>query len=57
MSDVEVPMGARSFKYFKEETVKKYAKEFGGETINAANMKDEDMRVIYCLVAFFYIYG
>lgn len=27
----EVPMGSRSFKYFKKETIEKYAAEFGWE--------------------------
>lgn len=44
--DLVVPMGARSFKYFKEETVIKYAKEFGWELINAANMKDKFMDMV-----------
>lgn len=39
--DLVVPMGSRNFKYFKEETVNKYTKEFGWELINAANMKDK----------------
>jgi hypothetical protein len=44
--DLEVPMGTHSFKYFKEETVKKYAKEFGWEIINAANMKEKFMEMV-----------
>lgn len=44
--DLVVPMNSRSFKYFKEETVNKYAKEFGWELINAANMKDKFMDMV-----------
>lgn len=44
--DLEVPMGSRTFKYFSEETVKRYAKEFGWEIINAANMKDKFMEMV-----------
>lgn len=44
--DLVVPMSSRSFKYFKEETVNKYAKEFGWELINAANMKDKFMDMV-----------
>ena len=40
--DMEVPYGdERSFKYFKEETVKKYAAQYGWELITAANMKEK----------------
>lgn len=44
--DLEVPMGVRSFKYFKEDTIKKYAKEFGWEIINAANMKEKFIEMV-----------
>lgn len=45
--DLEVPVGdKRSFKYFKEDTVKKYASEFGWELITAANMKDKFMEMV-----------
>lgn len=44
--DLVVPMGSRSFKYFKEETVIKYAKEFNWELINAANMKEKFMNMV-----------
>jgi type I site-specific restriction endonuclease len=45
--DLEVPVGdKRSFKYFKEETVKQYASEFGWELITAANMKDKFMDMV-----------
>ncbi len=45
--DLEVPVGdKRSFKYFKEDTVKKYASEFGWELITAANMKDKFMEML-----------
>lgn len=46
-SDLEVPIGdKRSFKYFKEDTVKKYALEFGWDLITAANMKDKFMEMV-----------
>ena len=44
--DLDVPMGVKNFKYFKEETIKKYAKEFGWEIINAANMKEKFMEMV-----------
>jgi superfamily II DNA or RNA helicase len=45
--DLEVPVGdKRSFKYFREETVKKYASEFSWELITAANMKDKFMDMV-----------
>lgn len=45
--DLEVPVGEkRSFKYFREETVKKYASEFGWDLITAANMKDKFMNMV-----------
>ncbi|MCX7923849.1 MAG: DEAD/DEAH box helicase family protein [Clostridia bacterium] len=45
--DLKVPVGdKRSFKYFKEDTVKKYASEFGWELISAANMKDKFMEMV-----------
>lgn len=45
--DLEVPIGdKRSFKYFKEDTVKKYALEFGWELITAVNMKDKFMDMV-----------
>lgn len=41
-ADLEVPIGnKRTFKYFKEETIKKYVSEFGWEFITASNMKDK----------------
>ena len=39
-------MGTRSFKYFKEETIIKYAKEFRWEIINATNMKEKFMEMV-----------
>ena len=46
-ANLEVPMGdKRTFKYFKEETVKKYASEFGWELITASNMKDKFMDMV-----------
>jgi len=45
--DLEVPVGdKRSFKYFREDTVKKYAAEFGWDLITAANMKDKFMEMV-----------
>lgn len=45
--DLEVPVGdKRSFKYFNEETVKKYSSEFGWELITPANMKDKFMEMV-----------
>lgn len=45
--DLEVPFGdKRNFKYFKEETVKKYANRYGWDIINAANMKDKFMDMV-----------
>lgn len=41
-ADFEVPIGdKRSFKYFKEETVRNYASKYGWDLITAANMKDK----------------
>lgn len=45
--DLEVPIGTkRTFKYFTEEKVYKYAKEFGWELITPANMKDKFMDMV-----------
>lgn len=44
--DLVVPMSSKSFKYFKEETIYKYAKEFSWELINASNMKDKFMDMV-----------
>lgn len=45
--DLEVPVGdKRSFKYFREDTVRKYATEYGWELITAANMKDKFMEMV-----------
>jgi superfamily II DNA or RNA helicase len=45
--DLEVPVGdKRSFKYFREETVRKYASELGWELITPANMKDKFMDMV-----------
>lgn len=39
--DLEVPMsGSRTFKYFKEDSVSKYAKQFDWQLILPSNMKD-----------------
>lgn len=46
-ADLEVPVGdKRSFKYFREDTVRKYALEYGWELITAANMKDKFMEMV-----------
>lgn len=46
-ADLEVPFGdRRSFKYFKEETVKKYATQYKWELITPANMKDKFMEMV-----------
>ena len=46
-ADLEIPMGERrSFRYFKEETVKQYAAEFGWELITPANMKDKFIEMV-----------
>lgn len=45
-ADLEVPMASRTFYYFKEDTVVNYAKQFGWELINAANMKDKFMEMV-----------
>ncbi|SHI29281.1 hypothetical protein SAMN02746098_03816 [Desulfosporosinus lacus DSM 15449] len=43
--DLEMPLGdRRSFKYFKEATAESYAKQYGWEMINPANMKDKFIR-------------
>jgi len=45
--DLEVPVGdKRSFRYFREETVRKYASEFSWEFITPANMKDKFMDMV-----------
>ena len=44
--DMEVPVGEhKSFKFFKKETVKSYAKEFGWTLITKENMKDIFMKM------------
>ena len=46
-ADLEVPVGdRRSFKYFKEETVRQYAAEYGWDLITAANMKGKFMEMV-----------
>ncbi|HOV27401.1 MAG TPA: DEAD/DEAH box helicase [Pseudobacteroides sp.] len=45
--DLEVPIGdKRSFKYFREETVRKYASQYGWDLITPANMKDKFMEMV-----------
>lgn len=47
VADLEVPLGERrSFKYFKEDTVKKYACQYGWERITPANMKDKFIEMV-----------
>ena len=47
ISDLEIPMsGNRTFKYFKEETINEYAKQFGWQLILPSNMKDMFMEMI-----------
>ncbi|WP_102401365.1 DEAD/DEAH box helicase [Haloimpatiens massiliensis] len=45
-TDLEVPMGSKTVRYFNEDTVKKYAKEFGWDIINASNMKEKFMEMV-----------
>ena len=45
--DLVIPIGdTRKFNYFREETIYKYAKEYGWDLINAANMKDKFMEMV-----------
>jgi len=45
--DLEVPIGdKRSFKYFREETVRKYASQYGWDLITPANMKEKFMEMV-----------
>jgi len=45
--DLEIPLGEkRSFKYFREDTVKNYAAQFGWELLTAANMKEKFMEMV-----------
>jgi len=47
LPDLEVPLGdRRNFKYFIEETVIKFASQFGWDLITAANMKDKFMAMV-----------
>ena len=46
VTDLEIPMGTRSFKYFREETVKKYAAQFQWELITPANMLEKFMDMV-----------
>jgi len=46
-ADLEVPFGdKRNFKYFKEETVKKYTQQYGWDLITPANMRDKFMDMV-----------
>ena len=46
-ADLEVPFGdKRTFKYFREATIEKYAKQYGWELITPANMKDKFMDMV-----------
>lgn len=38
--------GNRKFRYFKEETVMRYAKEFGWELITPKNIKDKFIKMV-----------
>lgn len=45
--DLEVPTGgARTFKYFRADTIRKYAQEYKWDLITAANMKDKFMEMV-----------
>lgn len=45
--DLEIPMGkTRTFKYFTEDNIYKYVKEFGWDLITTVNMKDKFMSFI-----------
>lgn len=47
LPDMEVPLGEkRSFKFFRKDTVKKYAEEFGWKVITTANQKDIFMDMV-----------
>lgn len=41
VADLEVPCSNKTFKYFKEESVKKYAEQYGWELINDSNIKEK----------------
>lgn len=45
-ADLEVPMGNKTVRYFNEDTVKKYAKEFRWDIINPSNMKEKFMEMV-----------
>lgn len=45
--DLEIPMsGNRTFKYFQEETINNYVKQFGWQLITPSNMKDMFMDMV-----------
>lgn len=45
--DLEIPMSAnRTFKYFKEETIEKYTKEFNWQFITPANIKEKFLEFV-----------
>lgn len=46
IADLEVPMGNSTFKYFKEETIVKYAEKFGWKLINEGNLKEIFMEFV-----------
>lgn len=46
LADLEVPCANGSFKYFKEESVKAYAEEFGWKLIDNNNLKDMFMEFV-----------
>lgn len=45
-ADLEVPCYSTTFKYFKEETVRKYAEEFGWDLITKDNIKEKFMSFV-----------
>lgn len=48
--DLVVPLGnKRSFKYFKEATVKEYASKYGWDLITASNIKDKFMDMVHTM--------
>lgn len=46
LADLEVPMNNNKFRYFYEETIEKYAKEFDWKLINSINMKELFMDMV-----------
>ena len=46
VADLEVPCSSTTFKYFKEETIKRYAEEFGWQLIDDTNIKGKFMEFV-----------